>query len=250
VSTVAELKDFTALLAAVPPGMKLSAVSMSMMDSLLLANDMPRHGVIHLGGHSGQEVSLYAWLGFRRALLVEPLPDQFDRMAERCAAMSAYMRAEHEFLGERSRPPIEYRCVRCAATDRRGVATLYRTVETQYSSMSQPLMGGNDVRYEAEPTEVETRTLDDIVETLGDGWSAGDFTYLRMNIQGGELAALKGAERVLESLRGIMLEVNVAQRYEGQPVKEDFDAFLDERGFDCTFGFGTDAVGNLFYRRR
>ncbi len=245
-----EYKSVEPLIATMPPGYKFKDVQPSFFDSLLHANDVPIGGVIHLGANWGQEVWMYTVLGFRRALMVEPVPEVFARLTEASSAMSSYARAQHEMIGAGARPPIEFHCVQCAVADRSGTSPFFRTAMSMVSSLSRPVIRTEDGRYDYEEIEVQIRTLDDLMRTLPDGWSAEDFTYLRMNIQNSELLALKGGADVLRQVRGIFLEVNVRPRYENQPEKEEFDRLLGEFGFDCTFGMARGNVGNLFYRRR
>lgn len=56
---------------------------------------------------------------------------------------------------------------------------------------------------------------------------------LQMDIQGGELEALKGAERLLAERRvkAIYLEAEIYPLYQGQPLLWDIGAFLHARGY-------------------
>lgn len=245
-----EYKSVRPLMEAVPPGAKFREMEPSFMDSLLLANDVPRGGVIHLGASRGQEVWLYTLMGFRRALFVEPLPFEFEHLAEKCDDVVVYTRAQHELIGPGSRPPMEFQCVQCAVSDRPGRSTFFHTVASVASSLSRPVAKTEDGRYEHEEIEVETRTLDDLMRTLPEGWSPEDFTYLRLNVQNSELLALKGGDQVLRNVSAVFLEINLLPRYENQPVKAEFDELLGRYGFECTFGMASPVVGNLFYRRK
>ena len=57
--------------------------------------------------------------------------------------------------------------------------------------------------------------------------------FLKMDIQGGELSALKGAKKLLESKRIdiIYVEVNFALMYENQPLFHDISLKLHEYGY-------------------
>jgi len=245
-----EFRNLASLNAAMPAGWKWKDIAPTFMDSLLLANGMPRDGVIHLGANQGQEVWLYTQLGFRRALMVEPLPGEFALLSQRCAQAAAYTRAEHETIGAGARPPIEFHCVECAVADRSGTSTFYRTSASVASSLSRPVIQPANGRYETDEIQVDVRTLDELMGMLPGGWSVDDFTYLRMNIQNSELLALRGGAEVLRTVQGVFLEVNLVPRYENQPVKDDFDELFGAFGFECTFGMSHGGtVGNLFYRR-
>lgn len=55
---------------------------------------------------------------------------------------------------------------------------------------------------------------------------------IKIDVQGGEMAILRGAERILaESLIIAEVECSFAARYEGQAVIEEVMAFMRERGF-------------------
>jgi FkbM family methyltransferase len=58
-----------------------------------------------------------------------------------------------------------------------------------------------------------------------------DRTFLKLDVQGGELAALRGAEAVLGRLAGIECELSLVELYEGQPVLGHVTEWLGERGF-------------------
>lgn len=54
---------------------------------------------------------------------------------------------------------------------------------------------------------------------------------LKLDLQGYELEALKGATRSLSNTKVITTEVEFVPLYEGQPLFRDLDAFLSARGF-------------------
>ncbi|MFX8747328.1 FkbM family methyltransferase, partial [Acinetobacter baumannii] len=54
---------------------------------------------------------------------------------------------------------------------------------------------------------------------------------LKIDVQGGELDVLKGAESLLSSFAAIYVECSYVSLYEGQALASDVIAFLAERGF-------------------
>lgn len=70
---------------------------------------------------------------------------------------------------------------------------------------------------------VEQVRVDDMVD--------GDIDILKLDLQGYELEALKGAERSLPSTKLVLIEVEFVPLYENQPLFGDIDVFLRERGF-------------------
>lgn len=73
--------------------------------------------------------------------------------------------------------------------------------------------------------QVETTRLDDIPEVDG-------CDYLKIDVQGGELDVLRGAERLLDTVLFVHTEVEFEPVYVNQPLFSDMDRFLRERGFE------------------
>jgi len=71
---------------------------------------------------------------------------------------------------------------------------------------------------------VKTKALDDITEIK-------DVDYIKIDIQGAELQAFRGAERLLSGTTVIHTEVEFIEMYEGQPMFSDVDLYLRARGF-------------------
>jgi FkbM family methyltransferase len=92
---------------------------------------------------------------------------------------------------------------------------------------------GEERYFAAYVEAVEKRTvpavrLDDVF-----GSSSDTIDLLHMDIQGGELAALRGAANLLRDrrIRAIYCEVEIYPLYKGQPLLWDIGAFLHARGF-------------------
>ncbi len=81
---------------------------------------------------------------------------------------------------------------------------------------------------------IETVSLDDIPDLA-------DIDFIKIDIQGGELAVFQNALRVLSGVVAIQTEVEFIELYKRQPMFADVDIFLRGHGFQFhTFtGFGT-----------
>ena len=81
---------------------------------------------------------------------------------------------------------------------------------------------------------VTTVRLDDITEI-------NDVDFIKIDVQGSELAVFKGGSRALHSALVVQTEVEFVELYKGQPLFADVDACLRASGFQFhTFnGFGT-----------
>ena len=94
--------------------------------------------------------------------------------------------------------------------------------------------------------------LDDAREDLGLAAPA----LIKLDIQGFELEALRGAQTTLESTSAVLCEICFEEYYHGQCSFEDVTAFLSARGF-CVFALSrvTDlgrplSVADVLYVRR
>ena len=83
----------------------------------------------------------------------------------------------------------------------------------------------NSDRFETIKTEVvEAKTIDEI--------KLANIDFIKLDIQGGELNALKGASESLNSVLGIELEVEFKDLYLDQPLFGDICGFLVDKGFE------------------
>ncbi len=91
---------------------------------------------------------------------------------------------------------------------------------------------------------VETSRLDDL-----DLEEIADVDYLKIDVQGAELAVFRGAPRLLAETLVICTEVEFVELYKGQPLFADVDAFLRQSGFQFHRfdGFASRAFKPLIY---
>lgn len=71
---------------------------------------------------------------------------------------------------------------------------------------------------------VQTRRLDDIPEV-------GDVDFVKIDVQGAELAVFRGGERVLRNALLVQTEVEFVELYESQPLFADVDPLLRSYGY-------------------
>jgi FkbM family methyltransferase len=85
---------------------------------------------------------------------------------------------------------------------------------------------------------VQTTRLDDIPEI-------DRIDFLKMDIQGGELAALSNATRLLDKTLLIQVEVEFVELYVGQPLFADVDRYVRSQGFQFHC-FSGELAGRTF----
>ena len=71
-----------------------------------------------------------------------------------------------------------------------------------------------------ERSSVQTTTLDSLASQVG------EIDFLKMDVQGGELAVIEGAQKALGAVSVIETEVEFVPLYEQQPLFADIDIAL------------------------
>jgi FkbM family methyltransferase len=163
-------------------------------------------GIIHIGGHYGEEIDEYVRNGIQEIVVFEPLSDSFDVLCENIKDLNANIIAHQVALG-----PEET------------VATMYVSDnEKQSSSLLKPkvhITHHPHVKF-PETEEVEVKVLDDFTYT--------EYNFINMDVQGYELEVLKGAKKTLENIDYVYCEVNRDEVYEGNAYVEELDEFLSQ----------------------
>jgi len=87
------------------------------------------------------------------------------------------------------------------------------------------------------PISIEVETLDNIIENS----SLVPPDLLKLDCQGSELDILKGGEKALDKVSGIILEASILECNKGAPLLGEIVSYLDEKGF---FPFSLSEVHN------
>ncbi|GGA34661.1 FkbM family methyltransferase [Okeania sp. KiyG1] len=177
-------------------------------------NSIQPRGVIHIGAYEGEEIQAYQEMGMANVLFVEANPKVFDRLQKKMAGMP------------------EVRVANYALCERNGLVDLHIAANEQSSSILSPKDDSDQSIYTREISKVtvEAKTLDSLLAELE--LPPEDFNLLNIDIQGAELLALQGASNALQFIDGINIEVNYEEIYQGCPLIDDIDEFLEKVGFD------------------
>ncbi len=84
-----------------------------------------------------------------------------------------------------------------------------------------------EASYLKETTSIDTIPIDEFVETE----NIQNIDFIKIDIQGGELDAFRGANKSLSGTVAIVTEVEFIAQYENQPLFRDVDAYLAKNGF-------------------
>jgi FkbM family methyltransferase len=158
----------------------------------------------------------------------------FDADLEACEQANADLAARKVNWTEKHIP--------LALSNTEGKATLYVTKYPGCSSLYPPSeeyikrFSGNSELIELESTlDLSTTTLEKFCKAEG----IKEIDFLHLDVQGGELNVLQGADGILNnSVLGLMTEVEFTEIYAGQPLFSDVDVYLRKQGLTL-FDFGS-----------
>ncbi|MBI5901348.1 MAG: FkbM family methyltransferase [Rhodocyclales bacterium] len=168
--------------------------------------------ILDIGAALGEEAEYQCLMDLKRGRLIGFEPDP-----EACRQLNLRYGAPHRFfpvfLGD-GKPGIYYQ------TNWGQTGSLFKP-NTPLLEKFQHL--AEVVTLVAEHPVVSTR-LDDIAEI-------DDVDFIKIDVQGSELAVLSNASRALSNAVLIQTEVSFVESYVGQPMFSDIDAFLRQSGF-------------------
>lgn len=121
--------------------------------------------------------------------------------------------------------------VRAALSDRDGRTQINLTASSECNSLLGYEEGNPCDRFtwEVGTEEVDVVRLDSWVDQSE--LSNDTIDVIKLDLQGAELMALRGARRVLECVRVVIAEVSHVPLYAGSPLLPDIDAFMASSGF-------------------
>tara|TARA_B100000683_G_scaffold104318_1_gene102984 strand:+ start:265 stop:879 length:615 start_codon:yes stop_codon:yes gene_type:complete len=163
-------------------------------------------GIIHIGGHYGEEITDYLREGIQNILVFEPLNENFDILSEKVKDLNANIEGYQVALGSK---PGEYKMY---VSDN----------EKQSSSILKPkvhLTHHPHVKFPSVET-VEVHLLDD--------YNCYDYNFINMDVQGYELEVLRGGLETLKQVDYVYCEVNRDEVYEHNAYVQEIDEFLSD----------------------
>lgn len=180
-------------------------------------------GVIHVGGHIGEEFGEYS--GLENLIVFEPMDFSFKQLKKNASKYGL----NHAIL------------INKALGSTCGEVEMISDPTGLCASVLEPkehLNFSPDVKFTVRKI-VEMSTLDDEIS------EDHPYNFLNMDCQGYELEVLKGGEKVLEKIKYVYTEVNRGECYAGNALIGDMDTYLSERGFikkeECWNGLWGDA---------
>jgi len=165
-------------------------------------------GIIHIGGHYGEELQDYIDNGIQNVIVFEPLSDNFRILSEKAVDLNANIEGYQVALGSK-----------------KGNATMYVSDnEQQSSSILEPAI------HLTHHPHVKFPTTEDVEVDLLDEYDCKGYNFINMDVQGYELEVLKGATETLKQIKYVYCEVNRAEVYKDNALVEEIDDFLGKYG--------------------
>jgi FkbM family methyltransferase len=189
------------------------------IDSLVVKYNLKINGVIHVGGHIGEEIPIYKKYT-NNIHVFEPQEHCFNQID----------------------PTVNKHCVALGETD--GELILYVANNNQSSSLLRP-----KEHLVQHPDVVFTHIKKVKVTTL-DSFNITNSNFINLDVQGYELSVLKGASTTLHSVDYIYTEINVQETYEDCALIDDLDKYLDNYSRVETVLCGSHGWGDAFYVRK
>ena len=178
-------------------------------NSLKQKHNMDIKGVIHIGGHHGQEFKTYVENNISNVMFFEPVPTTFKILKENIGDKAIL---HNVALGNENKKIEMY---------------IETANQGQSSSILEP---GIHTRQYPHITfdnklEVDMVRLDDFIE------ESTNYNFINIDVQGYELEVMKGAVDTLKNVDYIMSEVNRDEVYINCSKVDELDSFLSDFGF-------------------
>lgn len=188
-------------------------------------------GVVHVGANDGEECPWYAMEGIKKVLFIEPSNVAFDLLQEKLKKYPQYDSVQ----------------ALCADTD--GAEITLNVANNQGQSSSILNLGRHSDVYPhityVEKQVMSATRLDTLIET---SYSVSDYNVLIMDIQGAELTALRGSERIIKQFDVLFLECSATSLYEGGCTIQELVNFLAFYDFGLRWmDLDTDDSGNCLF---
>ncbi|GGK75622.1 FkbM family methyltransferase [Amphritea balenae] len=171
--------------------------------------------VLDIGANSGQfAVQMRRRLGYtNRILSFEPLSSAFELLKKRTENDSGWQ-AYNFALGETE----EQRSINIAGNS--CSSSLLNMLSSHIESAPKSEYTGVEI--------IEMKSLDSVFDGLCDKTNK---IYMKIDTQGYESMVLKGAEKSLENINTIQLEMSLIPLYEGELLFNDMCQLMNEKGY-------------------
>jgi FkbM family methyltransferase len=199
------------------------------LHSIITKHKVRIKGVLHVGGHHGQEHGLYKELKINHVTYFEPVKSNFEILRENVKDDAIlYNFALGNFEGSVS-------------------MNVEKNNSGQSSSILEPhihLEHYPNITFD-EKEVVEVKMMNNVLINFN------NYNFLNIDVQGYELEVLKGSDKILKYIDYILIEVNKVEMYKNCSLVSEIDNFLYNFGFTRKETFWIDeSWGDAFYLKK
>ena len=177
-------------------------------------------GAIHVGGFVGEELEEYRSVGLKNTILFEPQQKLYEIIKSKCQDDEQVFNVA---LGSESCEKEMF------ISDREGGVEVGAGASSSLLKPKIHLTEHPEVTFPTKET-VQVHRLDEFLKS--ENLRALNYNMLNIDVQGYELEVLKGAGSILGCMQLMILEVNLAEVYEGCPLVGELDEFLKDYSFE------------------
>lgn len=178
------------------------------LEGLIEKYGLKINGVIHIGGHYGEEDSIYNKIGIQKKIYVEPLKDNFRVLSERVSKNSIL---HNIALGSEEKEIEMY-----VETANNGQSSSILKPALHLQQYPSIVFNNREV--------VKMKKLDSLN-------ISNEYNFINIDVQGYELEVFKGGVETLKNIDFIMSEINRDEVYENCARIEQLVKFLEPYGF-------------------
>lgn len=172
------------------------------------------NGVLHIGAHFGQEAGEYASKN-KKVIWIEAHPEYFERLRTTIEKYPNQV-AINALVGVESSKTTKF-----FIASNEGASSSIFDLSLEHGFENIGLKMTNHV-------ELEMKRLEDVVSPD----MVNQLTHWVVDVQGAELAVLKGAGELINVAKSMEVEVSTREVYQGGVLFNELKAFLFSQGFE------------------
>lgn len=196
-------------------------------------------GILHIGGHKGQEAAEYASFG-KPVLWIEASPVMFKQLQKNLQGFPD-QKAFCALLSEKSGIQARFHI----SNNADGASS--SLFEFGPKSEGEETLWPHLNLHMVDEITLPTTKLDDLLDQ--NAVDSAAFNYWVLDVQGAEKLVLKGADKALENCLAIYAEISTTEVYKGGVLWEELSAYLEEKGFIPLFDPAREHDDILFARK-
>ncbi len=179
-------------------------------------------GIIHLGGCKGEELFSYFKNDIKNIILIEANPE-----------LIKFLKIKSFFYNTFTKMNIDVE--NFAATNIDG-DTLNLNITNNIQSSSILKLHKHSILHPevkvVKEVEVKSKTVNSLFNR---SYDINNYDFMNLDIQGAELLALKGSNKILQSIKAIYTEINYDEIYKDCALIDELDEYLKKFNFKRVF---------------